>query len=71
LANSHGNICEYIEVCGFFNAATQARMTEMDDLIHLYCHGGDDLECARKRFLLAIKRPPPDGMLPNGQMLRA
>ena len=46
-------------------------MTEMDDLIHLYCHGGDDLECARKRFLQATKRPPPDGMLPNGQMLRA
>ncbi|WP_337997093.1 hypothetical protein [Oleispirillum naphthae] len=35
----------------------------------LFCRGTESMECCRKRFLQVTGKTPPDGMLPNGQML--
>ncbi len=61
--------CEILPNCRFFKIQAALGDKETSDLIRLYCRGGESMECSRKRFLQATKHTPPDGMLPNGQML--
>lgn len=63
--------CELLPNCRFFKIHSALGERESQDLINLYCRGGEDMECLRKRFAQATGRTPPDGMLPTGQMLPA
>jgi len=62
--------CEFLEGCRFFNNPDMQSQQDLQDLVDMFCRGAENMECCRRRFFLATGRIPPDGMLPNGQMLR-
>ncbi|MGE4528017.1 MAG: hypothetical protein AB7D00_06585 [Rhodospirillaceae bacterium] len=61
--------CEFLEECRFFNSPLAQNQQNLIALMDLFCRGEEGMECCRKRFLQATGKTPPDGMLPNGQML--
>ncbi len=61
--------CEFLEGCRFFNSPLVRNQQNLVDIMDLFCRGTESMECCRKRFLQVTGKTPPDGMLPNGQML--
>ncbi len=60
--------CERLEQCGFFKKYAQSLDMECRGFIRKYCEGIFD-ECKRLEYRKRTGSPPPDDMLPTGQML--
>jgi len=60
--------CELLEKCGFFKKYEQSKAAACKGFISLYCRGPKMMECQRKAYRQKHGAPPPDNMMPSGQM---
>lgn len=63
--------CELLEKCGFFRAHQASNDLACKGFISQYCRGPHMGRCKRKEYREKHGAPPPDDMMPNGQMLVA
>lgn len=60
------NSCELLEKCGFFSRHKQNRELARK----VYCQGGKQNECLRKKYRQEHGEPPSADMMPDGGMLQ-
>ena len=60
--------CGRLEACGFFKKYSQSLNLECRGFIRQYCEG-TFVECKRLEYRNRTGSPPPDDMMPSGQML--
>ena len=63
--------CELLDTCGFFKRYEGCDNLGCKGFIKLYCKGPRQAECKRKQYRLERGEPPPDNMLPTGQLTPA
>ena len=63
--------CELLKTCGFFKAHSSTNDLACKGFISQYCRGPRMAECKRKQYRQEHGTPPPDNMMPNGQILVA
>ncbi|MBN1823441.1 MAG: hypothetical protein JW803_03885 [Endomicrobiales bacterium] len=61
--------CELLGTCGFFKKYGELHDVACRGFINKYCKGEKMNECQRKIFREKNGAPPPDDMMPNGQMM--
>jgi hypothetical protein len=61
--------CQYLEKCGFFNKYCQSKNLACKGFIMRYCKGAEMEDCKRLEYRKAHGAPPPDDMMPSGQMM--
>jgi len=60
--------CELLAKCGFFSKYGQTKEAACQGFINQYCQGPKQDSCKRKAYRLQHGSPPPEDMLPTGQM---
>jgi len=65
------NECELLSNCGFFRKYCQTKVLACQGFISMYCKGDKMKDCKRMAYKIAHGSPPPDDMLPSGQMIRS
>ena len=63
--------CELLPTCGFFKAHEATNDLACKGFIRQFCRGPRMAECKRKEYRAKHGTPPPDDMMPNGNMLVA
>jgi hypothetical protein len=61
--------CELLSKCGFFAKYQGSKELACKGFILRYCKGPLMHECKRKEHREQYGTPPPDDMMPNGQMI--
>ena len=61
--------CELLKTCGFFKKYQSVKDLACKGFIKLYCKGPRMDECKRKQYRTEHGEPPPDDMLPSGQII--
>ena len=62
--------CDLLEVCGFFRKYAAVEELACRGYLAAYCLGGELVDCKRKEYRKAHGGPPPDDMLPTGELTR-
>ncbi|MDD5457048.1 MAG: hypothetical protein PHV30_08450 [Candidatus Margulisbacteria bacterium] len=62
--------CELIEKCGFFKKYQATKDLACKGFILQYCTGPKKQDCKRMQYRKEHGAPPPDEMMPSGQMLK-
>lgn len=62
--------CRLLKDCSFFTKFKEINNLACQGFIHQYCRGPKMNECKRKQYLEKHGTPPPDDMMPNGQMVK-
>lgn len=63
--------CELLSSCGFFKTHQGDNDLACKGFINQYCRGPHMDKCKRKQYRAEHGAPPPDNMMPNGQILSA
>ena len=63
--------CELLATCGFFKKYQATKNLACRGLIQQYCRGPMMSQCKRKQYRQRHGAPPPDDMMPAGQMMVA
>lgn len=63
--------CKSLPNCGFFKKHADNKKKELacKGFVAMYCRGEKQEECRRRKYKEEKGCPPPDDMLPNGQMI--
>jgi hypothetical protein len=61
--------CEKLKTCGFFKKYQDTKELACKGFLAMYCRGAKMGECKRKAYHVVHGTPPPDDMLPSGQMI--
>ncbi len=61
--------CELLEQCGFFRKYRDTLNLACRGFIKTFCEGERMDACKRKEYRLKHGTPPPDDMMPSGQMV--
>ena len=61
--------CDSLPKCGFFKKYDSANNLACRGFIAQYCKGSKMDQCKRKDYKKAHGTPPPDDMMPSGQMI--
>jgi hypothetical protein len=62
--------CDLLDKCGFFQKHQKSSWAACQGFITLYCQGPKMEECKRKAYRKEHGAPPPDDLLPSGQMIK-
>ncbi len=62
--------CELLETCGFFKKYEKDWSSACKGMIGTYCMGPKMNECKRKEYRKQHGTPPPENMMPSGQILK-
>ena len=60
--------CELLDKCGFFRGFQNIDDLACRGFIRRYCKGPEMNTCKRKEYRRQHGAPPPDEMMPSGQM---
>lgn len=63
--------CPNLSNCGFMKKYCDAKSLVCQGFITMYCKGEKQAQCQRKQYKLTHGAPPPDNMMPSGQMIAA
>jgi hypothetical protein len=63
--------CPNLPTCGFMKKYCDSKNLACKGFVALYCRGEQQDTCKRKAYKAAHGAPPPDDMMPNGQVLAA
>jgi hypothetical protein len=63
--------CKFLPTCGFFKKYCQSNNLACQGFINLYCKGEKMDECKRLEYRNKNGVPPPENMMPSGQLLSA
>jgi hypothetical protein len=61
--------CELLATCGFFKKYQNTKELACRGFLAQYCRGPKQDECKRKQYRQEHGKPPPDDMLPSGQVI--
>ncbi len=61
--------CELLGKCGFFKKYGESKSLACKGFIQQYCKGPMMEKCRRKQYRKEHGAPPPDDMMPSGQMV--
>ncbi len=62
--------CVNLSNCGFFKKYCQTKDLACKGFISMYCKGSKMEDCKRLQYKKENGTPPPDDMMPSGQMIR-
>ncbi len=62
--------CELLATCGFFKKYAGVQSIACARMTKDYCKGPKMNECKRKEYRKQHGTPPPDDMMPSGNMYR-
>ncbi len=62
--------CINLPNCGFFKKYCQTKDLACKGFISMYCKGSKMEDCKRLQYKKEHGTPPPDDMMPSGQMIR-
>lgn len=62
--------CENLAKCSFFNKFNATREAACRGFISQYCQGPKQDKCKRKTYRQEHGTPPPEDMLPTGQIYK-
>ena len=63
-----GKECEHLAKCSFFIKFNATRKATCRGFINQYCQGPNQDKCKRKAYRQEHGTPPPEDMLPTGQI---
>ncbi len=63
------NECPMLVNCGFFRKYQESKTVACRGFIAMYCRGERQGQCKRRQYRLEHGTPPPDDMMPDGQMV--
>ena len=63
------NECELIGKCGFFKKYQETKDLACKGFLRMYCRGEKMSQCKRREYRDKNGTPPPDEMMPNGQII--
>ena len=61
--------CENLAKCGFFIKYQETKNLACKGFINMYCKGSKMKDCKRLQYKMEHGTPPPDNMMPSGQMI--
>lgn len=62
--------CEHLPNCGFCKKYANTKNLVVRGFISMYCKSVKQSECKRKEYKRTHGAPPPDDMMPSGQIIR-
>jgi len=61
--------CENMPNCGFFKKYQETKSLVCEGFVVQFCKGPKQGECKRKAYKKEHGTPPPDDMMPSGQII--